>query len=200
MIGAYRADVGRCARHDKLHRAFPHLFLDNYGLQALLGYRLGRSLLRAHRRVYLWPLLPLGWALYLLLSRYAWVAFDIRLELSADIGPGFYIGHFGAIRVRGCRIGTSCSIGRLTDITPAAQGPGPVIGDRVWIGAHARIVGAYRIGSNTTIAAGAEVRSDLLDRALCIGNPARVMMCSYDNRRILGIREDLPAHQAGEAA
>jgi serine O-acetyltransferase len=168
------------------------LLLDNYGLQALLGYRLGRALLRARCRVYLWPLLPLGWGLYYLLSRYAWVVLDIRLELSADIGPGFYIGHFGAIRVRQCRIGRNCSIGRLTDITPATAGsPGPVIGDSVWIGAHVRIVGAYRIGSGTTIAAGAEVCSDLRDGALWIGNPARVMMCRYDNRRILGFREQL---------
>lgn len=88
--------------------------------------------------------------------------------------------------MRGCRIGADCSIHRLTEITPAARGPGPEIGDRVWIGAHVRIVGPYRIGSHATIAAGAEVRSDLRDGALCIGNPARVMMCSYDNRHILG--------------
>lgn len=186
MTGAYLADVGRCADQDKPRRSFLRLFLHSYGLQALLGYRLGRWLQRARRRVYLWPLLPVGWGCYYLISRYARVVLDIRLELSAEIGPGFYIGHFGAVRVRGCRIGADCSIHRLTEITPAARGPGPEIGDRVWIGAHVRIVGPYRIGSHATIAAGAEVRSDLRDGALCIGNPARVMMCSYDNRHILG--------------
>jgi serine O-acetyltransferase len=197
VIGAYRADFGRCVDQDTLHRRFPALLLDNYGLQALLGYRLGRALLRARYRVYLWPLLPLGWGLYFLLSRYARVVLDIRLELSADIGPGLYIGHFGAIRVRRCRIGSNCSIGRLTDITPAtARGPGPVIGDRVWIGAHVRIVGAHYIGSGATIAAGAEVRTDLLESALCIGNPARVMMCRYDNRRILGFTEEFSRQDA----
>ena len=190
MSGAYRADVGRCAGQDKLRRSFPRLFLHSHGLQALLGYRLGRWLLRARRRVHLWPLLPVGWGCYYLISRYARAVFDIRLELSADIGPGFYIGHFGAIRVRRCRIGANCSIHRLTAITPAARGAGPEIGDRVWIGAHVRIVGPYRIGSHATIAAGAEVRSDLRDGALCIGNPARVMMCGYDNRRILGFGEE----------
>jgi serine O-acetyltransferase len=187
MTGAYLADVGRCADQDRLRRSFPRLFLHSYGLQALLGYRLGRWLQRASRRVFLWPLLPVGWGCYYLISRYARLVLDIKLELSADIGPGFYIGHFGAIRVRRCRIGANCSIHRLTDITPAARGPGPEIGDRVWIGGHVRIVGAYRIGSGATIAAGAEVRTDLRDGALCIGNPARVMMCRYDNRRILGL-------------
>jgi serine O-acetyltransferase len=191
MTSAYRMDVGRCACQDKLRRTFLQLFFDNYGLQALLAYRFGRGLLRSRRRYYLWPLLPLGWGLYYLMSRYAWVAFDIRLELSADIGPGFYIGHFGAIRLRRCRIGTNCSIGHLTTITAAAAAePGPVIGDRVWVGAHAQIVGPYRIGSGTTIAAGARVRRDLPDNALCLGNPVRVVMSDYDNRRILGVREE----------
>lgn len=61
------------------------------------------------------------------------MAYDIRLELSADIGPGFFIGHFGAIRPRRCRIGANCSIGPLTNIGAEADSRGPVIGDRVWI-------------------------------------------------------------------
>ena len=65
-----------------------------------------------------------------------------------------------------------------------------MIGDRVWIGAHVHIVGPYRIGSGTTIAAGAVVRRDLPDNALCLGNPVRVVMSDYDNRRILGVREE----------
>jgi len=36
-----------------IRRNLPQLFLDNYGLQALLVYRLDRSLLHAHRRIYL---------------------------------------------------------------------------------------------------------------------------------------------------
>jgi len=189
MRSAYLADVRRCANQDKVGRRFLQLFLDNYGLHALLAYRFGRWLLQARRRVYLWPLLPFGWALYYVASRYAWIAFDIRLELSADIGPGFYIGHFGAIRLRNCRIGSNCSIGRLTNITAADSGEGPVIGERVWIGAHVQIVGPYRIGSGSTIAAGAAVRRDLPGNALCLGNPARIVLSEYDNRRILGVKE-----------
>lgn len=190
MRSAYLADVRRCANQDKVRRRFLQLFMDNFGLHALLAYRFGRWLLQARRRPWLWPLLPVGWALYYLMSRYTWVAFDIRLELSAEIGPGFYIGHFGAIRIRDCRIGSNCSIGRLTDITAAATGTGPVIGDRVWIGAHVQIVGPYHIGSGTTIAAGAAVCRDLPGNALCLGNPARIVLSDYDNRRILGVKEE----------
>lgn len=188
MRGAFAADLRRCADIDQTRQSFFDLFADNYGLHALLAYRLGRWLLRSASRRNLWPLLPFGWLLYFLLSRYARAVFDIHLELSADIGPGLYIGHFGAIRVRDCRIGANCSIARLTDIAPAPGGAGPVVGDGVWIGAHAQIIGPYRIGSGATIAAGAVVGRDVPARALCLGNPARVVIPNYDNRSILGFR------------
>ena len=185
MTAAFMADVRRCAEKTQARKALAQLLADNYGLQALLAYRLGRWLQRAARTYSTWPVLPLGWALYYVLSRYVRLAFGIRLELSADIGPGFYIGHFGAIRVRRCRIGTNCSIGRLTDIAAAGNGPGPVIGDRVWIGAHVHLVGSYRVGSGATVGAGTEVRQDVPDAALYLGNPARVVMRNYDNGSFL---------------
>jgi serine O-acetyltransferase len=187
MSGALQADIGRCAdgnRENPLWR----LYAENYGLQALLAYRLGRWLLH-HKGFRWWPLLPPGWIFYYLLSRYVRLAFDIHLELSADIGPGLYIGHFGGLHVRHCRIGANCSIGCLTKIAAAAAGPGPIVGDRVWLGASAQIVGPYRIGSDATVSAGAVVRGDIPDGALCMGNPARIVMRGYDNRGILGLRD-----------
>jgi serine O-acetyltransferase len=189
MASALIADVRRCADIDHGHISLWPLFAHNYGLQALLAYRLGRYLLRAGRSYHLWPLLPVCWPIYYLLSRCIWAAYDIRLELSAEIGPGFYIGHFGAIRVRRCRIGANCSIGRLTTIDAAADGRGPVIGDCVWIGSHAQIVGPHRVGSDATVSAGSVIQSDIPRGALCLGNPARLVRRNYDNRRILGLRE-----------
>jgi serine O-acetyltransferase len=193
MTGALRADIRRCADGDPAERTLRQLFVQNYGLQALVAYRLGRWLLRSHRDYYRWPLLPFGWPLYFLLSRYVRLVFDIHLELSADVGPGVYIGHFGGVRIRCCRIGAHCSIGRLTHIGPATGDRGPVIGERVWIGGHVRIVGAYRIGSDATVSAGAVVLRDVPERALCMGDPARIVMRDYDNRSILGLKEETTA-------
>jgi serine O-acetyltransferase len=193
MTGALLADIRRCADSHSAKRTLRQLFAQNYGLQALCAYRLGRWLLRSRRTYCRWPLLPLLWPVYLLLSRYVRLAFDIHLHLSADIGPGAYIGHFGAVRIRRCRIGAYCSIGRLTDIGPASEGSGPVIGERVWIGAHVRIVGAWRVGSDATVSAGAVVQRDIPDGALCLGNPARIVMRNYDNRSILGAGEGMAA-------
>jgi serine O-acetyltransferase len=192
MSGALRADIRRWTDTERAQGTLAQLLARNYGLQALVAYRLGRWLLRSRRDLYRWPLLPLLWPLYFLLSRYVRLAFDIYLHLSADIGPGAYIGHFGAVRVHRCRIGAYCSIGRLTHIGPAAEGTGPVIGERVWIGAHVRIVGAWLIGSDATVSAGAVVTRDIPEGALCMGNPARIVMRNYDNRSIL-VLKDKPA-------
>jgi len=200
MMVAFTADVRRCVDIGQEHRAAWRLIADSYGLQALLAYRLGRWLLCAGRRYHLWPLLPACWLMYYLLSRYARAAYDIRLELSADIGPGFYIGHFGAIRVSRCRIGSNCSIGRLTTISATADGRGPVIGERVWIGAHAQIVGAHVIGSGATIGAGTVVHCDIPERVLCLGNPGRLVIRNYDNRRILGLQAQGPSQTRDTAA
>jgi len=193
MSGAFQADIKRCAESTRRHRAFWRLCAENYGLQALFAYRLGRWLVRHNRHCLFWPVLPPGWILYYLLSRYVRLAFDIQLELSADIGPGLYIGHFGGLRVRACCIGANCSIGRLTDIVPGATGPGPVIGDRVWIGSNVRIAGPYRIGSDATVSAGSVVQGDIPEGSLCMGNPARIVMRNYDNRSILGSGSRTPA-------
>jgi serine O-acetyltransferase len=191
MAIAFIADLRRLGDIEHGHSAGWRLFAESYGLQALFAYRLGRWLLRAGGKYYLWPLLPVCWPIYYLLSRCAWVAYDIRLELSADIGPGLYIGHFGAIRVRRCRIGANCSISHMSNIGAAADGRGPIIGDRVWIGAHAHIVGPHHIGSDATVGAATVVDGDIPEGVLCLGSPARLVRRNYDNRRILGLREEV---------
>jgi serine O-acetyltransferase len=188
MTGAFAADLGRCAGAARTWRTLRQLFVENYGLHALLAYRLGRWLLY-HNRFYWWPVLPAGWVVYFVLSRSVRFVFDIHLQLSADIGPGLYIGHFGSLYVHHCRIGTNCSIGRLTNIGPAAGGAGPVVGERVWIGANVQIVGPYHIGPGATVSAGAVVRGDVPANALCMGDPARIVARSYDNRGILGFSD-----------
>ena len=157
----------------------------DHGLQALLGYRLGRYLLELKNQNRGGSLRLLGWPIYFLIRGYARAALDIRLELSATIGPGLYIGHFGNVLVERCQLGEHCSIAQSTHLCADESGNGPVVGDRVWIGAHAQIVGPHQIGDGATVSAGAILKRDIPARALCMGNPARVVMMDYDNSEIL---------------
>jgi serine O-acetyltransferase len=187
MLAAFLAD---CRRVHRREQHSPWLLLkvikETQGLKALLGYRLGRRLLQLKeegRR----PLLRLlGWPLYWLISGYARKALGIDLQLSADIGPGLYVGHFSNIVVRQCTLGRHCSIAQSVHIEPAGDDTaGPVIGDRVWIGGHSDVIGAWRIGNGSTIGAGALVTRDIPEGALFIGRPGRVIMSDYDNSDIL---------------
>lgn len=188
MIRSFLTDVRRYADGPIPMRRLPRIIVRNYGAQALFAYRLGRTLARASRDWRLAPLAPLalfGWALYFPLRAYARYALGIRLDLSADIGAGCYIGHLGNIHLKSCKLGRHCSIRHSVHIMPVGEGPGPVIGDRVWIGSHAEIVGSYSIGSGSTISAAAVVKRNLPDETLCLGNPARIIACPYDNRKFL---------------
>lgn len=161
------------------------LTFGDHGLQALLGYRLGRYLLQLAKQKRGHLLRVFGWPLYFIIRGYARAALDIRLELSADIGAGLYIGHFGNVLVEQCALGEHCSIAQSTHLCADESGNGPVVGNRAWIGAHARIVGPYRVGDGATVSAGAILKRDIPARALCMGNPARVVLMEYDNSEIL---------------
>jgi serine O-acetyltransferase len=185
MIREFLADVRRYADDPIPPSRLPRVILRNYGAQALFAYRLGRSLSAASRDWRLAPLALLGWVLYFPLRAYARFALGIRLDLSAEIGVGCYIGHLGNIHLKRCKLGSYCSIRHSVQIMPAGDGPGPVIGDQVWIGSHARIIGPYSIGSGSTVSAAAVVDRNIPAKALCLGNPARVIARPYDNRKFL---------------
>ena len=183
MMEIVRRDLDRYLRHSAGDRRARVLAIaTNCGLQAVLVYRFGRWLQRL-QRAYWWsfPLVIPGWiayALALLLTRYG---YGIRVALSADIGPGLCIWHFGGIDVRDCTIGSNCAIAQQTKIGPAPGGKGPVVGNRVWFSPHACAIGPFRIGDGATIGAGVTLSEDVPANVLIIGNPARVAMQAYDN-------------------
>jgi serine O-acetyltransferase len=161
-----------------------------FGLQATLVYRFGRALRASHARPLLWPLLMPGWPLYFLLAFLMRRLYGIDLDLSADIGRGLYVGHYGGIRLVNCRLGNFVTVGEQCRIGLDGQTPGPVIGDRVWLGGHVHIRGPIRIGDDVTICSGALAIEDVPSRAMLGGRPARILSRDYDNRGILGAGVD----------
>ena len=57
----------------------------------------------------------------------------------------------------------------------AEKDESPVLGNNVFIGAGAKIVGAVKIGNNVKIGANAVVVKDVPDNCTAVGNPARVV-------------------------
>ena len=102
--------------------------------------------------------------------------FEIPHELS--LGKGFYIGHFGGITINGNTIiGDNVNISKGITIGQSNRGYKkgcPTIGDKVWIGSNAVIVGKISIGSNVLIAPNSYVNFNVPDNSVVIGNPAKI--------------------------
>jgi len=102
----------------------------------------------------------------------------VALSPGCQIGPGLYIGHVGVIRIHpDALVGEKLSIGQLVVI--GTRGVGyegvPLIGDNVYIGVGAKILGEIRIGNNVVIGANAVVISDIPDNSTVVGVPGRIV-------------------------
>jgi serine O-acetyltransferase len=113
-----------------------------------------------------------------LLTHYTY-KFGISIPFETAIGSGFYIGHFGGIVVNEKSIiGRNCNISHGVTLGESNRGEKrgcPVLGDNVYIGPGAKIVGAVRIGNDVAIGANCVVTKDVPDRAVVVGIPGRVI-------------------------
>ena len=99
------------------------------------------------------------------------------LHRETQIGEAFHCVHADGIRIApGSIIGDRVGIMQGVTIgnTPDRRGT-PVIGNDVFIGAGAKILGPIRVGDGARIAANSLVISDVPDGATAIGVPARTM-------------------------
>lgn len=104
----------------------------------------------------------------------------VRLPASVLIGPGLFIVHAGSVGVHPlAQIGANFTISPGASIIGKIQNQArpamAVIGDNVFLGSGARIVGSVRVGNDVVIGANAVVVTDLPDGAVAVGNPARVI-------------------------
>lgn len=132
----------------------------------------------------------------LLLARmlHGWACRSAGIDLSwrTRVGPALALTHgWGLVVNEGVVLGRNVTLfhgvtlGQRDHI--AADGTRrnagcPVIEDDVWIGPHAIVVGAVRIGTGSRIAGGAVIFDDVPPHSIVLGNPARVVKsnCAAD--------------------
>ena len=116
---------------------------------------------------------------YFILKRIMEILTGIEIAQDAQIGKGLFIGHLGGII-----IGTNSKIGDYSSfhggVTIGGAGRGknhgfPNIGNLVYFGAGAKLIGKINIGNNVLIGANAVVVKNTPDNAVVGGIPAEII-------------------------
>ena len=105
--------------------------------------------------------------------------FGIAIPEYTDIGPGLFINRFGGIYVHGhARIGhdvTFSSTILVGQTNRGARAGAPIVGNRVYIGVGARLIGRIHVGDGSVIGVNAVVTKDLEDDSVAVGIPAKTV-------------------------
>jgi len=134
-------------------------------LRAMAWFRFGSWCKRKHI-----PFLP-GYIQRRIYSRYG-----LEISAGADIGGGLYIAHPIGTVISVKRMGRNCSIIAAVTIGMRNEWKFPEIGDEVFIGAGARVLGGIKIGNHAVIGANAVVIHDVAEGLTVVGIPAKAIM------------------------
>ena len=120
--------------------------------------------------IFLRPFWHILWKVYQL-------QFGLDIPYETKIGKGLYLGHAFNITVNGnavigdnCNLHKGCLIGQENRAGGGRKGS-PVLGNKVWVGINAVIVGKVTIGDDVLIAPNSYVNCDVPSHSVVFGNP-----------------------------
>jgi serine O-acetyltransferase len=112
-------------------------------------------------------------------TKFCEIFMEMCIDPHATIGPGLYIGHIGGVHINPQAVlGKNCDLAHRVTIGASAMGrPGaPVLGDDVYIGTGATLVGKIKVGNGAKIAANTLVMTNVPEGATVMGVPGRIVM------------------------
>jgi serine O-acetyltransferase len=149
--------------------------LETQGVWAVATYRFGQWANAEAPR----SLRPLAKAAYLVAFKVVESITGVSVPAQARIGKGFYIGHFGNIIVHPETVmGERCSIshGVTIGVLGGDRLGVPRLGNDVYVGCGAKILGPVTIGDGAIVGANAVVLDDVPAGATAVGVPARIIL------------------------
>ena len=187
MAGNFREDIKKYYRINLNSDKPPiknkiRMWMFNWGLHCVAVYRF--KVFASQERRKHWGY---GFFLDLLASLLCIIrSFIHHVEIEAEIGPGFYIGHASNIFIGKCTIGTNFSV---THNVTIGMGQGendslPQIGDNVWVGTGAVLFGGIKLDNNVSIMPGSVLSKNVPANCLVGGNPGRIINHDYDNQHM----------------
>jgi serine O-acetyltransferase len=168
MLGAVRADLRAARVRDPAARSTMEIVLTYPGVHAIWGHRTSSWLWRRRRRL----------SARLCSALTLWLT-GVDIHPAAVLGPGLFIDH-----ATGVVIGETAEVGADVTIyhgvtlggTSLERGKRhPTVGDRVTIGAGAKVLGPITIGHDSRIGANAVVVKPVPPDSVVVGVPGHVI-------------------------
>lgn len=103
----------------------------------------------------------------------------IEIPRTVEMGKGLYIGHFYNVTINPlAKLGQNINIHKGVTIGQESRGKRegvPTIGNQVWIGTNAIVIGNITIGDDVLIAPNSFVNFDVPSHSIVLGNPAKII-------------------------
>ena len=160
-------DINNIKDKDPAAKSLFEIILLYPGFHALLSYRIANKLKK-------WkiPFIPR------LISQIARFFTGVEIHPGATIGEKFFIDHgMGVVIGETTIIGDNVLVYQGVTLGGTGKDQGkrhPTIGDRVTIGAGAKVLGNITIGSDSNIGAGSVVIDDVPEHSTVVGIPGRI--------------------------
>ena len=174
-LSTLRQDIKAAFERDPAARSTLEIILAYPGLHALWGHRL------AH---WMWLnglKLPARW-----LSHLTRQLTGIEIHPGASIGPGLFIDHgMGVVIGETAEVGAEVTLYHGVTLGGTSLEKGkrhPTLGDRVVVGAGAKILGAILIGADSRIGANAVVVKPVPANSVVVGVPGQIISRSKPHR------------------
>ena len=169
MFLKIRQDIKAIRERDPAARSSVEIFLLYQGFHALFWYRIGHWFYQKHL-----------FFLARLISQATRFFTGIEIHPGATIGKGLFIDHgSGVVIGETAEIGDNCTIYQGATLGGTGKDSGkrhPTLGNNVMVGSGAKILGPFKVGDNSKIAANAVVLNEIPPNSTAVGVPARVVL------------------------
>lgn len=168
MFHQIRKDIQVIFERDPAARSIVEVILCYPGFHAILFHRLAHWLYRKKRVL-----------LARIISQLARFLTGIEIHPGAKIGQGFFIDHgMGVVIGETAEVGDNVTLYQGVTLGGTGKEKGkrhPTIGNNVFIGSGAKVLGSITIGDNVKIGAGSVVTKPVPDNSTVVGVPGTIV-------------------------
>lgn len=167
-VASVKEDVRATRERDPAAKSDAEVLLLYSGVHALAAHRVAH---RLHKQGHTFGARAI--------SQTARFFTGIEIHPAATIGKGLMIDHgMGVVIGETAEIGDNCTLYQGVTLGGTGKDVGkrhPTLGNNVMVGAGAKVLGPFKIGDNTKIAANAVVLEEIPENCTAVGIPAKIV-------------------------